>query len=160
MKILSINRIIRSLYETDKVYLTTYIDDGYELGFGKRGLYKGHSHYFFYDILFSPEKLIIKNENNIPSCFLAVVPPKTFMSDVEIGDFFFIKFCPTNDNFSLPEKTNIILNEGKIELYSNPTELNFRWFKTVDEKLSLNMVAEQNNLTITFNNNVKIKIIE
>jgi len=160
MKILSINNIIQSLDGTDKVYLTTYNNEGYELGFGKSGFYKGHSHYFFYDILFSPDKLFIENEKKIPNGFLAVIPPRTFMNDVKIGNFFFIKFCPTNDMFLLPEKTDTILNEGKITIYSNPTQLDFTWFKITDNKLKINIIAEQNNLIITFDNNKKIKIIE
>lgn len=160
MKILSIKDIVQSLDGRDKIYLTTYDNEGYELGFGKGGFYKGHSHYFFYDILFSPDKLFIKNERNLPNSFLAVAPPRTFMNDIEIGNFFFIKFCPTNDNFLLPEKTDTVLKEGIIEIYSNPIQLNFTWFKNSYNKLNISAVAERNNLIITFGNNEKIKIIE
>lgn len=160
MKTLSIKEIIQSLSGTDKVYLTTYNNEGYELGFGEGGFYKGHSHYFFYDILFSPDKLFIKNEKKTPNNFLAIIPPRTFMNDVEIGNFFFIKFCPTNDSFLLPEKTDDVLLSGKkIDIYSDPIQLDFTWFKTQHEKLNINIVAEPNDLIITFENNEKLKVI-
>ncbi|MDR1202066.1 MAG: hypothetical protein LBL58_10635 [Tannerellaceae bacterium] len=160
MEIISIKNIVKSLDRTNKIYLTTYDNEGYELGFGKSGYYKGHSHYFFYDILFSPHKLLIKNKKNLSDSFLAVVPPRTFMNDVEIGDFFFIKFCPTNENFSLPEKTDIILNEGEIEIYSKPTLLNFTCFKTRYDKINISISAEADNLVIKFHDSKKIKIVE
>ena len=159
MKVLSISKNIKRLKEKDKVYLTTYHNNGYELGFGKGGFYKGHSHYFFYDILFSPYKLIVSNEQTSKNNFLLVVPPRTFMNDIEIGDFFFLKFCPTNDTFLLPEKTDEILKEGKILMYSVATQLNFSWFKTPNNQSKINIDAKHSHLVITFNNHNKIKIL-
>jgi len=159
MEVLSISKIIKRLKEKDKVYLTNYHNNGYELGFGKRGFYKGHSHYFFYDILFSPYKLIVSNEQTPQNNFLLVVPPRTFMNDIEIGDFFFLKFCPTNETFLLPEKTDEVLKEGKIIMHSSATQLSFSWFKTPNIQSKININAKPNELIITFNNHNKIKIL-
>ena len=152
-------RQIKKLKDKDKIYLSLYKNKGYELGFGKAGFYKGHSHKYFYDLLYSPEKIILKDRNLSENNYLLVVPPKTFMSDIEIGNFFFLKFCPSNDFFSPPEKTQEVLTEGELDLYSSPIKLRFTWYKTSKNKSSLSIDAQIEQVIISFGDVKKIKII-
>lgn len=156
MKILSINKMVS--IPNIKTYLSSYTKDGYEIGFGKQGKYKGHSHYFFYDILFSPDFIFIGNEKLVNS-YMAIIPPRTFMDDVEIGDFFFLKFCPSNHTFSVPEKTNDKLDEGKIKLIAENEKFHSTWFKNPLSSGDIWINANRNEIEINFNNKDKLKII-
>ena len=44
---------------------------------------------------------------------LIVIPPKTYLGAVITEDFFFIKFCPTNDTVILPDKIERIERIGE-----------------------------------------------
>ncbi|MFJ1491671.1 hypothetical protein [Capnocytophaga canis] len=143
-----------------KSYNVEYAKNGYELGFGRKGCYEGHSHYFFYDVLFSPDGIDIKDEKLGDNCYMIITPPRTFMNDIRIGNFFFLKFCPTNNIFEVPEKTSRILSEGKIKIFSNAMQFDSIWYKSPYVKGHIWMEATLDYLHINFNNQHKIKIVK
>lgn len=159
MQTFSINDIIRTIKEENKTYLTNYYEKGYEIGFGKGGNYKGHSHLFFYDILFSPQKMFIKDENNMHDCYLSIIPPRSFMNDIKIGDFFFFKFCPTCDSFCLPEKTDKILHESSVGFFTKEASFYSCWYRNPNLKQSIWIDATPESLIVNFNNEEIISII-
>ena len=78
-----------------KTYHYSYENAGFELGFGRAAKYSGHSHLYFYDLLFSRKpistcdadgKTILGN--------LIIIPPMTYLGEVITEALFFIKFCP------------------------------------------------------------------
>lgn len=160
MKVLSISKMLEVNKDHLKYYMTTYVKNGYELGFGRGGCYEGHSHLFFYDILFSPDGIEIKNEESNNKCYMAIAPPRTFMNDIRIGDFFFLKFCSTNDIFQVPEKTLMVLREGNISFFSDVMQFDSIWFKSPNIKRHIWIEATPECLDINFNNQQKIRIVK
>lgn len=142
-----------------KFYKALYPDNGYESGFGKGGCYAGHSHRYFYDILFSPDGIYFNDGGVDKKSFIIIVPPRTFMDDVRTGDFFFIKFCPTSDTFQVPEKTNSVLSEGVIMPYSDPVRFDSVWYKTPNDKGHIWLEATPDSLDINFDNHRIIRIV-
>jgi hypothetical protein len=158
MKILSIKETIQNNQE--KLYLTDYASYGYEMGFGEEGHYQGHSHKYFYDIIFSPNNnILIKNEPSRNNCYLSIIPPRTFMNDIKVGKFFFLKFCPTNDIFNVPEKTNRILNDSKVKLVCKKANFCFPWYPKPYLKHDIWIHAQPHSLEINFSNKHKLRII-
>lgn len=142
-----------------KLYTALYPEKGYELGFGKGGRYEGHSHLFYYDIMFSPDGIVLNDEEPNNDCFIKIVPPRTYMNDVRIGNFFFLKFCPTADTFHLPEKSNCVLSEGAILSYSEAMQFDSIWYKTPKNKGHIWIEATPDFLDINFDNQQKIRIV-
>ena len=132
MKTVSIKEMIEGSSTCQKFYDALYSENGYESGFGRGGCYTGHSHRFFYDILFSPDGIHLKDDDSGKKHFIVIVPPRTFMDDVRIGDFFFIKFCPTSDSFQVTEKTNSVLREGIVMPYSEAMRFDSVWYRNPD----------------------------
>jgi len=93
----SIQEEIQKLKTTEsKAYYYLYADSGFELGFGKSGKYSGHSHKFFYDILFSQNQISTRDADGKAILGnLILVPPRTFLGEVQTSDFFFLKFSFT-----------------------------------------------------------------
>lgn len=116
--------------DQSKVYHYLYADSGFELGFGKAGIYSGHSHLFFCDVLFSakPISTIDANGKSI-SGHLIVIPPRTYLGKVVTEDFFFIKFCPTSETVLLPDKRDEIMTKGVIEVFSGNAMKEIPWYK-------------------------------
>ena len=143
-------------FEADqtKAYFYLYADTGFELGFGKGGKYPGHSHLFFYDILFSQSIISSADaEGNIISGNLIVIPPKTFIGEVQIENFFFFKFCPSSDLVILPDKIDAVENAGLIKSFSEECKIHLDWYKNY-----LNVIS---SIVIDYNgNNVKLRIGE
>lgn len=143
----------------NKSYLTKYKIDGYEIGFGKKGRYLGHSHFHFYDVMFSPEGIKTKSiTGKAISNNLIVIQPKTYMDNVTLGDFFFIKFCPSAEKVNLPDKTNLKLNEGKIFSYDSVEKLNFTWYKSPTKKNKINLSLVDSKLIICINPTLVITV--
>lgn len=115
---MSILEVVKSFsHEKDKQYSKLYHEDGYEIGFGKGGKYPGHSHLYFYDIMFSPLGIELVVNGKQAKGNLLIVPPRTYMEDVTLGDFFFLKFSPTNITVPVPEKVDERLQEGELMLF-------------------------------------------
>lgn len=135
-----------------KAYYYLYAGYGFELGFGKGGKYPGHSHLYFYDILYSSLPILTNDANgkNI-SGKLIVTPPKTYMGEVVTDDFFFVKFCPTNDAIILPDKVNHVEKVGLISSFSNQACIELDWFKNhLSEKSFFKLDYKNNILKINF----------
>lgn len=150
MILFDIKTEIDKLEDTSKDYKYLYKDFGFELGFGKKGQYKGHSHYCFCDIMLSKNILTKDYFGGKKKGQLLIVPPLTFMDDVTIDDFFFLKFCPTSKKVDLPDKTNAKLNDNKIQSYENCASLKFDWYKTSSEKSKLEIKLIENELSLNF----------
>ena len=159
MKTLSIREMIEGSSDCLKSYKVLYPEKGYELGFGKGGCYEGHSHLYFYDILFSPDGIYLEDGEAGKKNYITIVPPRTFMSDVRIGDFFFIKFCPTDDTFQVPEKTKSVLKEGTVMSYSEAMRFDSVWYKTPNTKGHIWLEATPHYLDINFDNQQIIRIV-
>lgn len=161
MRIISISKILKDCINSSKIYLTLYANNGYELGFGKGGSYKGHSHLYFYDILFSPDGIYLGNKYKEKKTYYFIcIPPRTYMNDIRIGNFFFLKFCPTNEKFLLPEKTNRIMYEGEIKMYTDAVQFDSVWYKNPFNKGHIWIEATLDYLDINFNNQHKLRIIK
>jgi hypothetical protein len=131
MKQYSIEIEIPKLNSTQsKVYHYLYADSGFELGFGKAGTYSGHSHLFFCDVLFSAKPISTSDaDGKTISGNLIVIPPRTYLGEVVTDDFFFIKFCPTNEKIMLPDKREDILTDGKIEAFNGNAAMEIPWYE-------------------------------
>jgi len=157
-----IDKEVKSLpTNKSKSYYFLYHESGFEFGFGKGGYYKGHSHLYFYDILFSKTPISTKNhQGNKIYDTLIIIPPRTFLDDVIIDDFFFIKFCPNNSKFELPEKVDYIIKDGTILSNSHDFEIKIPWFKSYQSEESFILVTLKNNeLKIKFGDLETIQII-
>ncbi len=150
MMIFNIKTEIDKLKDDNKVYKYLYKDYGFELGFGKKGQYEGHSHYCFCDLMFSKNILTKDYFGEKKKGRLLIVPPLTFMDNVFIEDFFFLKFCPTDKKVDLPDKTNSKLNENKIQSYEDFTLIEIDWYKTSFEKSTLKIKLNKNELSLNF----------
>jgi hypothetical protein len=160
MKLLTLSEEIKSIEEYEqKKYLTLYKDVGYELGFGRRGQYKGHSHKFFHDILFSPKGFsFINNEGKYEIGKVMIVPQMTYMNDIDINDFFFVKFCTTDDYFDLPEKSEEKVYCGTIGCYDFEFNIEYPWYKKPNSKLSnLKISYFRKELHLYFNKKLILK---
>jgi hypothetical protein len=89
-----------------KKYVMLYHQAGFELGFGRSGVYRGHSHLFFVDVLFSPGGIQFVDINQTEPIRLVIVPPRTSFPHVETCDFAFLKFCPDRQIVELPDKVD------------------------------------------------------
>lgn len=158
MILFDIKTEIDKLSESNKNYKYLYNDFGFELGFGKKGQYKGHSHYCFCDLMLSKNILTKDYFGNKKQGQLLIVPPLTFMDNVTIDDFFFLKFCPTNIKVDLPDKTDEKLNDNKIQSYKNFASLKIDWFKTMSEKSTLEINLNKNELRLSFADFLQFKI--
>jgi len=136
--------------ETNKVYIYTYKLHGFEFGFGRKGIYSGHSHIYFYDIIFSKSEISSLDLNkNMIKGNLIVIPPQTYINEVIVDDFFFLKFCPSLDNVMIPEKTNNRLNKGIIQCFDKSINLNFSWYKNLESSEStIKLTLSDNSLTL------------
>lgn len=151
MKAFDIKEEIMKLKSNEsKVYYYLYEEAGFELGFGKGGKYPGHSHLFFCDILYSPKPISTFNADGTKlNGNLIVIPPKTYLGDVTIDNFFFIKFCPTNELVTIPDKIDSIENEDSIKCFSNKAKIEFSWYKkSISEKSFFILDYKNNELTI------------
>lgn len=116
--------------DKSKAYYFLYADSGFELGFGKAGKYSGHSHKYFYDIIFSQDQItVIDTYGKSISNNMIVIPPKTYFREIITSNFFFMKFCPTNEIVLLPDKIESIENEGVICGFSEHTNIDFPWYQ-------------------------------
>lgn len=161
MKSLEIRNVLNKLpIQKEKIYLTTYEDDGYELGFGKAGKYKGHSHLHFYDIIYSPKGFMTKDsyQSDLEGNLL-IVPPRTWMNDIELNDFFFIKFCNESGLINVPEKVDFFQNESKVSLLMHNESTCLPWFPSGTSNMkNIEFVLSNKSLIIVFNNNSKLII--
>lgn len=113
-----------------KTYLTSYQTNGYELGFGRAGIYEGHAHTTFWDIVFAPDGFTGTDAKGgtWKGRFLAL-PPRTYFGEIRLGDFFFLKFSPVPYAFVLPDKTYERLREGN-PIVDPARTLSFEWYPT------------------------------
>lgn len=132
----SINQQINALAnDQEKEYLTLYVNEGYEIGFGRSGKYQGHSHLFFYDILFSLDGITTSDhKGNMIKSNIIIVPPRTYLGDVITGDFFFFKFCPTKDKVPIPDKVEKELTDNTIKVLTNEWSGEFCWYPSENSK--------------------------
>jgi|GEM_PF-6763367 len=147
--------------QKNKIYQTTYDEDGYEIGFGRAGNYKGHSHIHFYDIIYTPNGFIIKDLHNSPlSGKLLVVPPRTWLSDITLNDFFFIKFCGESGLISVPDKVDYFQNESNLIILNSYESISLPWYSSpFGEKSYIKFELIENSFIITFDNKNKLQII-
>lgn len=129
MSFLSISSEIASLLASEnKRYSTAYKDVGFELGFGRGGAYKGHSHLRFIDLMFSPDRILWCGDESREANTMVIAPPRTYLPDVETGDFVFLKFCPDGGEVILPDKVNEALYEQQILTFTDEARLTFPWY--------------------------------
>lgn len=136
--------------DQSKVYHYIYADSGFELGFGKAGTYSAHSHLFFYDVLFSGKPISSSDaDGKFISGKFIIIPPRTYLGEVVTENFFFIKFCPTNEIVVLPDKRNEILKDGIIEVFAGNALIKFPWYKKKSiRKLSVSFNLQNEKLNI------------
>jgi hypothetical protein len=130
MPALSILDQVSSLHDSQvKTYLTSYHEDGFEIGFGRQGSYNGHSHLRFIDIIFCPTGVRYEgvHADIIPT--LVVVPARTYLPDVSTGPFGFLKFCPDSGPIDLPEKVDDQLEEGEVLAFIDQAKMTIPWYK-------------------------------
>lgn len=127
---LSIAREIASLPATaDKRYDTAYRDAGFEFGFGRAGAYRGHSHLRFIDLIFAPDGVRgLRGAAASGASTLVIAPARSYLPDVELGDFAFLKFCPDDGEVRLPDKVDDELHEQPILAYAGTARLTFPWY--------------------------------
>ncbi len=149
MKKYSINSILSLSKKGVKPYLTSYNNDGYELGFGPSGLYEGHSHMFFTDILFSFDPIFTSDYKGSPvSGNLIIAPNSCYLGDVTISNFFFLKFCTLNTNVQFPEKVDSIISENKLVKGEKNISYNYDIYKTINHHERIHLVFNENALFI------------
>jgi hypothetical protein len=113
-----------------KRYLSSYKLDGFELGFGRRGTYSGHSHLYFTDLLFSPGGVSFSGNDKTQKANLVIVPRETLLSDVLIGNFCFLKFCEYPLRVTFPEKMESANLKGTPLSLTGKRVLRFYYYKT------------------------------
>jgi hypothetical protein len=148
----SIADVVSGLREgTDKIYLRTYREHGYELGFGRGGSYPGHSHLYFLDLILSYGQIGCSDAwGSSISDSLVIVPPQTYLGDVVCGDFFFIKFCPAQHTVIFPEKLDEVMDRGEIIHATDHFNRSFSYYKDgKDERRSLQVHLANNTLVLT-----------
>lgn len=148
--------------EHAKNYMVLFNGNDYEMGVGRAGCYEGHSHYCFTDLLFSPNGIRCNNKG-IESNFgrLLITPKKTFMPNISIGNFFFLKFSTICQNVILPDKTAEVLTEGSIESYVSNIKLVFPWYLSAIEGLGrIEVTLDDMALNLCFNGQSSIRITE
>lgn len=153
----NINRELSKLNsETNKIYIYTYKLHGFEFGFGRKGIYTGHSHIYFYDIIFSKSEILSRDlDMKMIKGNLIVIPPQTYINEVIIDDFFFLKFCPSMDKVMIPDKTNNKLNKGVIQCFDRSVNLDFNWYKNPESSVSnINLSLSDNNLTLCISEDI------
>ena len=147
----SIQEEIQKLKTTEsKAYYYLYADSGFELGFGKSGKYSGHSHKFFYDILFSQNQISTRDADGKAILGnLILVPPRTFLGEVQTSDFFFLKFSPSNDKIDLPDKVDEVLSERIISCFSQNADVKIPWFKKyLSDKSLVSLTLDKKTLIV------------
>lgn len=160
MKKYNIKKVVSQFDDKQsKIYMSTYNELGFEYGFGKGGYYSGHSHYYFCDIMFSKSKIITSSiENKLIEDKLVIVPPRTYMADVEINDFFFLKFSPNSGKIKVPDKTEEKLNLGVIKSTSATYNCTLSWFDMNQRESKITMRFDGKELLLTFGNELQMII--
>lgn len=160
MSALSILDRVSSFHDAqDKVYLTSYHDDGFEIGFGRQGSYSGHSHLRFIDIIFSPAGITYGDAHAGVPPALVVVPARTFLPDVTTGHFVFLKFCQDGRPVKLPEKVDDQLEEGKVLAFMDRAKMTFPWYRrAAAEPGEVALTLAHDILTIEFSNGRSFRI--
>lgn len=138
MRVVSIaNELTATPPQWSKNYLCGYAECGYELGVGRAGSFSGHSHLFFADIVFSPHRIHCQGRLDLGATItLLVVPPRTYMPSVRIGDFFFLKFCPDSRKVVLPDKVTTHLAEGSLGGHSDRVDIHWQLYDHEDSMAS------------------------
>ena len=128
-----------------KEYHFLYENSGFEMGFGMSGVYPGHSHLYFCDILFSPLPISTSDADG-KAVFgnLIVIPPKTFLGEVKTDDFFFMKFSTTNEFITLPDKIESIERSGVISSFIEIGHVKLPWYR--------NHLSEESFIEIDYKN--------
>lgn len=160
MRKFSIYEEVHLTKKTKKCYLTTYKKDGFEMGFGKKGVYKGHSHEFFTDVIFSFEGIHSSNYcGDKLTSNLIIAPSRSYLGEVTIGDFYFIKFCDLNEEVIFPEKVETILSENDLITGKLGKKYTFPWYKRKGLRSEIHFSFSNELLLITIGKD-KIEISE
>ena len=137
-----------------KVYQRLYDTFGYELGIGRRGVYPGHAHLHFCDLMFSPDGIATgAKDGTSVNGRLVVVPPRTYFSDTTIADFFFVKFCPDPGPIMVPDKIGTLVNEGRILVFETAADIQLTWFSSsIDAGRTIQITLRDSRLKLQFAN--------
>ena len=145
-----------------KIYLFSYAKNGFEMGFGKEGRYSGHSHLHYFDIMFAANgyHLYESEINSGAKPQLIVVPPRTFLPEIYISEFFFLKFIPSKGHFTIPDKVDLKLNDGTISTFDSITQLQFPWYKSAEsERSEIALSFGSSELTVRLGDEKLVKIV-
>jgi hypothetical protein len=125
-----IREIIHSLPNgIAKSYVRLYPQHGLEMGFGRSGSFEAHSHFVFYDVIFSPNGIDYEPRvEHASQPELLVVPPQSLVPPVRLGDFFFVKFCPDPVDVVVPDKTVHGRFSRDFSCYLGEATLSFPWY--------------------------------
>jgi hypothetical protein len=78
--------------------------------------------------MFAPAGVRWQNDASGASRTLVIAPPRTHLSDLDTGDFVFLKFCPDDGEVVLPDKVYEELREQEILSFTHEARLTFPWF--------------------------------
>lgn len=98
------------------------------MGFGRAGIYSGHAHRAFCDIVFAPDGLAVTTSMQTNAGQLFILSPRTHYEGITTADFWFLKFSPDARPLSLPDKIDMRMAEGIAEVMSGAAEREFDWF--------------------------------
>jgi hypothetical protein len=93
--------------QSGKIYLGDLASAGLEWGLGSAGVYAGHAHLGFTDVLFSPRGLVIRTQDGLRHrVVLFLCGPRTFFEPEQLPNFWFLKFYSTAGDSAagLPDK--------------------------------------------------------
>jgi hypothetical protein len=135
-----------------KKYVNLYPAHGYEMGFGIGGTYNSHGHLCYLDLLFSPGGIEWSGtEFSSIEAKLLIVPPRTQVPNLQIGHFFFLKFCPEPDELKLPDKVDRVVSDTTVLYYSGAASLTFPWYaRCQGEKRNITVKLLRHSLSISF----------
>lgn len=161
MKLLSIDDELNLMPKKQaKNYMVLFKGNNYEMGVGRAGCYEGHSHYSLTDLLFSPNGITCETKDvELNFSRLLVVPRKTYMPKVSIGNFFFLKFSTIRQNIIIPDKTTEVFVEGSIGSYFSRASLEFPWYLPATDRFGkIEVTLDNLNLILCFDGQRSIRI--
>lgn len=113
MRQLMISETLSNIPYSDKEYLQSYEEAGFETGVGDGGRYPGHAHMLYTDVVYSPTGLstrTVGGKNLIGQ--MLIIPPRTYVEDIQTNKFWFMKFMRDGAEVRLPDKVHLRLSEG------------------------------------------------
>ena len=161
MSILSISAELAALPPSEsKRYDTAYRDVGFEFGFGRGGAYPGHSHLRFIDVMFAPAGVRLSSASaDAAMPTLVIAPARTYLPDLETGDFTFLKFCPDDGEVNPPEKVYEKLYEQQILSFRDDAHVTFPFYaRAFGERESVEVTLQGEHLSLSIGSRHLLKI--